>query len=349
MTPEQFVQKIQRGAAAPAYLFLGPEAYQRSVCRRALTAKVLTPEDMEGGLTRHDLDETSLSAVMDDARALSLFTPNRLIWVTNAEAALPKRMTAGDDDAQPGASALKQYLREAASGTVIVFEASRFGFEGEEKPKLERVQKFYGVIPEQVEFRPYTPESARRLAQELARSAGLQLGISELGLLIEVLGGDAARIASEIEKLRLYAGNRKITVEDIRDLVPNAQATTIFAMVAALGRGDRKRSLESLEVLLREGEYLPLALTFLGTQFRMAKVAQEANLRNAQQIQTHFTKLGIRIWRDRAEQVYQTLSAFSKERLDDAIGKTFWADKALRDARPDDRLVMEELVLSLTK
>jgi len=26
----------------------------------------------------------------------------------------------------------------------------------------------------------------------------------------------------------------------------------------------------------------------------------------------------------------------------------FWADKALRDTRPDDRVVMEELVLSLT-
>ncbi|MGI8746005.1 MAG: DNA polymerase III subunit delta [Bryobacteraceae bacterium] len=350
MTPEQFLQKIQRSTPAPAYLFLGPEGYQRGLCRRALTGRVLAPEEMEGGLTRHDLDETSLTAVLDDARALSLFAPSRLLWVTNAEAALPKRLTAGDDDDHSGAAALKQYLREGTSGTVVVFEASRFAFEGEEKAKLERVQKFYGAIPDQIEFRPYTPESARRLAQELARGSGLQMGISELGLLIDVLGGDAARIASEIEKLRLYAGaDRKITADDIRDLVPNAQATTIFAMVAAVGRGDRKRSLESLEVLLREGEYLPLALAFLGTQLRLAKVAQEANLRNAQQIQTHFTKLGIRIWRDRAEQVYQTLSAFSNERLDDAIGKVFWADKALRDTRPDDRLVMEELVLSLTK
>ena len=99
---------------------------------------------------------------------------------------------------------------------------------------------------------------------------------------------------------------------------------------------------------MREGEYLPLALTFLATQFRLAKVAQEEGLRNAQQIQAYFTRQGIRIWRDRAEQIQQTLLAFSKERLDHAIEKVFWADKALRDARPDDRLVMEELLLSLT-
>ena len=51
---------------------------------------------------------------------------------------------------------------------------------------------------------------------------------------------------------------------------------TVFALVAALGRGDRTRALEILDTLAREGEYMPLALTFLGTQFRMALVAREA-------------------------------------------------------------------------
>ena len=36
------------------------------------------------------------------------------------------------------------------------------------------------------------------------------------------------------------------------------------------------------------------------------------------------------------------------EKLGRAIEKVFWADKALRDARPDDRVVLEELVFSLT-
>jgi DNA polymerase-3 subunit delta len=122
----------------------------------------------------------------------------------------------------------------------------------------------------------------------------------------------------------------------------------VFALVAALGRGDRKRSLDSLDALLREGEYLPLALTFLATQFRLALVAQEANLRTANQVQSYFNGQGIRMWRDRADQVCQTVGAFSKEKLHSCIEKVFWADKALRDARPDDRVVMEELVLALT-
>ena len=54
------------------------------------------------------------------------------------------------------------------------------------------------------------------------------------------------------------------------------------------------------------------------------------------------------MWRDRAEQVNQTVAAFPGEKLAQAIEKVFWADQALRDTRPDDRVVMEELVFSLT-
>jgi DNA polymerase III subunit delta len=78
-------------------------------------------------------------------------------------------------------------------------------------------------------------------------------------------------------------------------------------------------------------------------------VAREANLKSTYDIQQQFTRMGIRIWRDRAEQVRQTLSAFPRDKLELAIRKTYDADRALRDARPDDRIVMEELILALTK
>jgi DNA polymerase III subunit delta len=348
LSPDQFLDRIRKSPPAPAYLFLGPEVYQRGRCRKALLERALTPDDRENGLTQLDLEQTSMAAVLDDARSLSLFAPNRVVWVSGAEGVLPRGRTATQEE-NTGADELAEYLRNPTPGTVLVFEASRYDFEGEDRAKLERVQKFYSRISDLVEFRPYTVESARRLAQDLAKEAGIQIGLSEIGLLVESLAGDAGRIATEIEKLRLYAGtNRKVTSDDILNLVPNAQASNIFALVAALGRGDRKRSLDSLDTLLREGEYLPLALTFLATQFRLAMVAQEAGLRTSQQIQAYFTKQGIRIWRDRADQIHQTVSAFPKEKLALAIEKVHRADRALRDTRPDDRVVMEEFVLSLT-
>jgi len=357
MTPDQFIASLQKNGPAPVYLFLGPEPHQRERCRAALLEAVLgnDPEARENGFSRVDLDEVPLAAALDDARSLSLFAPRRVIWMGSAEAALPRGRAAADDGTGAGdGGELAAYLREPTPDTVVVLESSRYGFDGDDKAKLERVQKYFAAASSpamlgQVEFRPFSPEAARSLAQTLAKKAGLQLGLPELALLLDATGGDASRIAVEIEKLSLLtAGKRKVTADDIAALVPDAQASTIFALVAALGRGDRAQALEILDTLSREGEYMPLALTFLATQFRMALAAREAGLRNASQIQAHFNKLGARIWPERARQIEQTVTSFSKGKLERAVVKLFEADRSLRDARPDDRIVMEEMILALT-
>ena len=90
MTPEQFLAKLSKNGPEPAYLFLGPEAFERTRCRRALLDAVLPSQEhaeRENGFTRHDLDRTPLAAALDDARALSLFASRRVIWLAAAEAA----------------------------------------------------------------------------------------------------------------------------------------------------------------------------------------------------------------------------------------------------------------------
>ena len=54
------------------------------------------------------------------------------------------------------------------------------------------------------------------------------------------------------------------------------------------------------------------------------------------------------MWGSRAEQIQQTVSRFSKTQIERALESIFDADKAMRSARPDDRIVMEQFVLKLT-
>jgi len=230
---------------------------------------------------------------------------------------------------------------------VLVFEAIRFDFEGDDKRRQERVRKFYSAIREVVELRRFSGDDARREAESLVRAAGFRIDAAALDLLVEALGADIARIAMEIEKLSLYAGARQVGADDIAALVPDARASSIFALVNALGRRDRARAMEILDTLAKEGEYLPLALAFLGTQFRLALVAREAGLKSAGQVQSHFTRMGVPMWGSRADQVFQTVSKFSQAQIERAIQLIFEADRGLRDARPDDRIVMERFILQL--
>ncbi len=354
MTPHQFLAGLKQREPAPAYLFLGPEPFRREFCRKALIERVLGPEG-ESGITRYDLEETSLAAVIEDACTLSLFAARRVIVVSGAEAALPRgrAAAAAEDDEEGGGKGsgaeLAAYLREPSPDVVLVFEASRYDFQGDDKKKIERVQKFYAAIPVVVEFPEMSDEEARKFAESQARRAGLNLGAAELDLLVEALGGKAARIAAEIEKLLVYAGSGKpIGAAEIAALVPEAREASIFALVGALGRNDRVAALGVLDTLIRQSEYLPLALSFLGTQFRLALAAKEAGLKSPQQVQSHFSRQGMPMWGSRADQVYQTVASFPAGKLGAALEAIYEADRALRDARPDDRLVMEQFILRLT-
>jgi DNA polymerase-3 subunit delta len=351
MTSQQFLAHLKQSEPAAAYLFLGPEPYQREYCRRALIERVFKdPGARESGVTRYDLDEVALDTVIEDARSLSLFTADRIIIASNAEGALPRGKAADEDaPAKGSASALAGYLKDPVPGTVLVFEAGRYDFQGEDKKKIERVRTFYSDVPAVVEFPQLSLDRARGFAQNLARRAGLDLGAAELDLLVESLGGEAARIAAEIDKLALYASSgRPVGVAEIAELVPEARGSSIFALVGALGRNNRQQALDILDTLIRQGEYLPLALSLLATQFRLALMAKEAGLRSAQQVQMHFSRSGMPMWPSRAGQVWETVSAFSPAQLSEALKLIYAADKALRDIRPDDRVVMEDFILRLT-
>src|SRR5579872_5654543 len=130
MTPNQLLARIAKSNVPPALLLRGPEAYQRLRIRDALYATV-----SEDAVARHDLSQETLAEVLDDARALSLFAAERVLWVSNAEAALPRGKAADDegDGESPAASSgdaapLAEYMKDPTPGVTLVFEAIRFEF-----------------------------------------------------------------------------------------------------------------------------------------------------------------------------------------------------------------------------
>lgn len=342
MTPAQFLSRVKRNEIPAVCLFLGQESYNRKRCREALiAAKGIEPEP-------YDASETSLAAIIDDARAMSLFASERLIFVLSAEAAMPRSVRSDETETgETGTSTdvLDAYIRNPTPGVTLVLEATRWDLDGEDKTRADRARKFFGAIPDVVEFPRFNSGDARIELDRIARATNLRLDPAAADALVDALGADVARIAVEIEKLALYG--KPVAADDLPLLVPDARQSTIFALVNALGRRDRVRALETLDALVREGEYLPLALTFLATQFRMALVAKEANLRGAAQVQSHFQRAGVPMWGSRAEQVAQTAAKFSKEQLERGLTLVFETDRDLRSARPDDRIIVENFVLRL--
>src|SRR5262245_44117379 len=168
MTPGQILARIRKGAVPPALLLLGTEAYERRRIKETLLSIVAAD-----AVAQHDLTELTLAEVLDDARSLSLFASERVIWVVNAEAVLPRGKAAADEDDDSSGSAagdstiLREYLKDPTPGVTIAFEASRFDFEGDDKRRQDRVRKFYAPIPDVVELRRFSSQEALTEARSL--------------------------------------------------------------------------------------------------------------------------------------------------------------------------------------
>ena len=350
MKPRQALQALRKSSPAAGYLFLGNEQYYRDRCRKALHQAVLDNAGGVGaesdGATEFDLNERTIEELIDDARTLTLFGGNRLIIGWNADETLPRR--AGASAVAP--TALESYFADPTHGVTILFEAGRYDCSSrDDKPKIDRVAKFFAAVPVRIDFEQPSVGEALSEAQSIARSLGLAMAPDTLAELVEILGSDLARIANDLEKLSLYAGQEKqVGHEDIELLVPEARRRGMFEFSDALARRDRGRALEVLDTLAQSGEYWPMQINLLAGLFRQALVVKEGGLRNPHQISGFFQQRGLRIWPARARQILGMAGQFSLAELERALVALFQADRDLRRERPDDRVIVEQLVLRLT-
>ena len=345
MKPKAFTKSIQDGKTESGYLFLGNETFFRDRCRQALK-KAVIGDDAEA-FVEIDLKKESLTRLWDETRSLSLFSTARLIVGFNAEAVLPRARSAAASEAQ---EEMKRYFADPTPGVVVVFECTKFDArERDDKAKADRVAKFFDAVPAAVEMDRLGADDTLRAVQALAERLGLKAESDVLAELADMLGGDLARLDSELEKLSLYAGESGvITRADVELLTPEARQGGVFELSDALARKDRSRALEIVNTLASGGAYWPMQLTLLAGLFRQALAVRELNARDSRQVVSALGRHGVRIWPSRAQQLLGVAGKFSKQELEKALTCFFEADRDLRRERPDDRFIMERLIVELT-
>jgi len=94
------------------------------------------------------------------------------------------------------------------------------------------------------------------LIAERAQVLNLSFDPEALELFVTLAGERTQQIVGELEKLDLFLGpaRRRISLQDVRSLVPMSRAGVIFELGNALGRRDARRALSLLDSLLAQGE-----------------------------------------------------------------------------------------------
>ncbi len=176
----------------------------------------------------------SLASVLDDLATLPFLAPRRVILVREADSFITAHR-----------EKLEKYLgRPAPTGTLIL-EPRAF-------PKTTRLYKAaVGVGGLVIECKKLGARALLEFVAAEAAKQGKHLAPPVADQLVSLIGPDTGLLASEIEKLSLYAGERStINEQDVAELVGQTREEKVFAALDAAAAGRLPDALRLWEQVL---------------------------------------------------------------------------------------------------
>jgi DNA polymerase III subunit delta len=355
---ERFIAEVKSATAAngrlrPGYVLAGDEIFLYERCRRALVDSLIDPSLREFSLSDLDLAETSIFHVLDLARTPSLMAPFQVIFVKGLKT-LYARGAKKEEFA-----ALKDYFRSPNPQAVLIFVADHLRIptdlrrmDLQDKERYERIRETLGDDCGVVELARVDEADAVRWLQATAENRGTKFDGDAARELADALGADMMLISSELEKLLLYASDRRrITLGDVETMVLAAKQRSLYELTDAISARDKPRALALLHGLLNAsdgGEDSAIGhLYMLARTFRQMIVILEKNVRDSRAIWQALWQ-GFRMPPFAAEDLIRQARRYSSRReLTQKLRLIAQADLELRSSPPDKRLVLERLVIDL--
>lgn len=226
-----------------------------------LAAKLAPPDAGEFGVEVIDacadnVDQavSRIRAAIEALQTLPFFGGGKLVWLKNANC-LADSVIGRSAAVQSALEDLGDLL-DAGFGSEVTFLISA--------TETDKRRSFYKTLGKRAELqvidrldasRAGWEEEATEIVRRRAQTRGLQFAEEALDLFVLLTGGDTRQIENELEKIDLYLGReRRVEVEQVRELVPLSRAGVIFELGNALAACDLDRAITLVKRLLDQGE-----------------------------------------------------------------------------------------------
>jgi DNA polymerase-3 subunit delta len=246
--------------------------------------------------------DTSVDEIMAAVNTFPMMSKRRLVLVSRAE-----KLKDSEQEA------LLESLEHFSSRSTLILYAE----------ELDHRKRFYRTLRDQcctAEFPRLKGVALERWAERFVRKEGYRISKPSIKKIVELAGSDLTALASELEKLFLYAaGEKRIPDSVIEDLVLTSRQHGIFELIGAVGRRERSSALRSLANLMDMGEHPLGVVNMMARHCRQILIAKEYLLQRK-------TKQEIM----RAAQI-----------------PPFFLEQFLRQARAADTAVVQEMYIRL--
>jgi len=257
----QTLEELERDltvSVRPVYLLLGPEEYNCGQALAILKNRTITPGAVDFDYSVFTAGDARVQEILESASTFPMLSPRRLIVVEDIG-------KFKDSEAET----LLDGLNRISPRSTIILTAV----------ELDKRKKFFKTAQKDFclcEFPRLKGPVLERWAETFVRKQGYRISTVALKRVIDIAGADLQTLASEFEKLMLYAGEEKVIPDAvIEDLVRASRQQSIFDLTNAVGRRDRNGALRSLGNLLGMGEHPLVVVTMLARHCRQTLIAIE--------------------------------------------------------------------------
>ncbi len=242
------------------YLLYGPDELARSEALIALRAR-LPPDVATLNSTTFDGRKLKFETLVSACEALPFLADRRLVIVYDAL----KHLQAGKER-----DALRAYLERVPPTCDLVF------VETEDVDKRNTCFTYLKKAGQVSEFQPRTGVDLLHWLQARAQALQVRLDSAAAQLLVDYVGNESRMLATELDKLASYVGQKgRITTAVVDLLVQDAQEQNLFAFIDDLSLRRGAAALRGVRALLADGQAAPYILFMLARQVRILLCVQE--------------------------------------------------------------------------
>ena len=275
MAYQDFAKDLKSNTLGDALFLYGAEDFLINWALDTVIASNVEEEYRDLDVRIIDGENTSAYDILSEARAYSMFSPKRVVVVRNY---LPtyKKMT------DPGMDELADYAKEIMSSAdespvVLVFAVESM-FSG----SLTSYAKDLKKICKSYEFSRLERPDLSAFITKRIRAAGKMLGNRELAHLIDVTGYynressySLTHMDSDLQKLTGAAEGDSIDNNLIDEIMMGDADKFVFDLVDAMTSGNKAKSLEIAETIIRDEDGAMPVLALLNKQFEIMYDALE--------------------------------------------------------------------------
>ncbi len=324
-------KKIKQREIAPMYLI--------NETKQLIVNTLLTEEEKDFNFSAYDLEETPIETALEDAETFPFLGERKVLFLHN-----PAFLTAerSREKVEHNLARLEAYAKEPSPYAVIVISAPY-----EKLDERKKITKELKRNAEVVEAKKLNEYELKSWVKAYGKSLGMEIEANAIEQLLALAGTSMFMLASEVEKLSLYAAEEKrIDVNLVDKLVARSLEQNIFTLIEKVVQRKLDEALRIYFDLLKQNEEPIKILALLAGQFRLIYQVKELSRRGygQQQIAGYLKTHPFRI-----KLALGQAAKFSDEELTNLMNLLAEADYQMKTGGMNKSLLIEMLLFSLKK